>query len=108
LRYYPVLSAQPEAAERMPGARSGWVHEVVLADHACDADRVGLSDDVGRTGGRADAEHLRRALALHEVYVAGPPALVEAVRASFPAHGLPPGQLYFDSFDYAPDSQPSV
>jgi hypothetical protein len=29
--------------------------------------------------------------------------MIEAIRSTFPAHGLPPGRLYFDSFDYAPD-----
>ena len=35
---------------------------------------------------------------------AGPPAMIEAMRVSFPRHGLPAQRLYFDSFDYAPDS----
>jgi CDP-4-dehydro-6-deoxyglucose reductase len=39
-----------------------------------------------------------------EVYAAGPPAMIEAIRASFPRHGLAPHRLYFDSFDYAPDA----
>ena len=39
-----------------------------------------------------------------QVYAAGPPAMIEAIRASFPSRGLPAEQLYFDSFDYAPDS----
>jgi CDP-4-dehydro-6-deoxyglucose reductase len=43
-------------------------------------------------------------LARFEVYAAGPPAMIEAIRASFPLHGLAPHKLYFDSFDYAPDS----
>jgi CDP-4-dehydro-6-deoxyglucose reductase, E3 len=60
--------------------RTGWVHEAVLADHP----------DLGP----------------FEVYAAGPPAMVEAVRASFPRHGLPAERLYFDSFDYAPDAVP--
>lgn len=55
---------------------SGFVHEFVLAQH--------------------------RDLAPFEVYAAGPPAMVEAIRAGFPARGLAPGQLHFDSFDYAP------
>jgi CDP-4-dehydro-6-deoxyglucose reductase len=55
----------------------GWVHEAVLADHA----------------------HLTD----FEVYAAGPPAMIEALRSSFPRHGLAPERLYFDSFDYAPD-----
>jgi CDP-4-dehydro-6-deoxyglucose reductase len=60
--------------------RVGWVHEAVLADHP----------------------HL----AGYEVYAAGPPAMIEALRASFPRHGLKPERLYFDSFDYAPDALP--
>jgi len=35
-----------------------------------------------------------------DIYVAGPPALVEAVRTLYPQHGAT--RLYFDSFDYAP------
>jgi CDP-4-dehydro-6-deoxyglucose reductase len=57
--------------------RTGWVHDAVLADHP--------------------------QLQGTEVYAAGPPAMIEAVRASFPRHGLDPNSLYFDSFDYAPD-----
>jgi CDP-4-dehydro-6-deoxyglucose reductase len=30
--------------------------------------------------------------------------MIEAIRASFPAQGLPREQLFFDSFDYAPDT----
>jgi CDP-4-dehydro-6-deoxyglucose reductase, E3 len=56
--------------------RSGWVHEAVLADHP---DLSGC-----------------------EVYAAGPPAMIEAIRSAFPRYGLPPGRLHFDSFDYAP------
>lgn len=58
--------------------RTGWVHEAVLADHP----------------------HLDGV----EVYAAGPPAMIEALRARFPQHGLTPERLYFDSFDYAPDA----
>lgn len=57
--------------------RAGWVHEVA-------------------------AQELGASLAAHDVYVAGPPALVEAVRADYPARGLPPERLRFDSFDPAP------
>jgi CDP-4-dehydro-6-deoxyglucose reductase len=60
--------------------RSGFVHDAVLADHPDLAD--------------------------FEVYAAGPPAMIEAMRAAFPRHGLPAGRLYFDSFDYAPDAAP--
>jgi CDP-4-dehydro-6-deoxyglucose reductase, E3 len=58
--------------------RTGWVHDAVLSDYP------DLSD--------------------LEVYAAGPPAMIEAMRTAFPRHGLAPGRLHFDSFDYAPDS----
>jgi len=57
--------------------RLGWVHEAVLRE------QPRLED--------------------FEVYAAGPPAMIEALRASLPGQGLPPARLYFDSFDYAPD-----
>jgi CDP-4-dehydro-6-deoxyglucose reductase len=47
-------------------------------------------------------------LSAFEVYTAGPPAMIEAMRASFPRHGLPVQRLYFDSFDYAPDAAPRL
>jgi CDP-4-dehydro-6-deoxyglucose reductase len=53
------------------------VHAAVLADHARIAD--------------------------FDVYASGPPAMVEAVRHEFMERGLPASQLFFDSFDYAPD-----
>ena len=58
--------------------RAGLVHDAVLADYP---DLAGF-----------------------EVYAAGPPAMIEAMRASFPRQGLPAERLYFDSFDYAPDA----
>jgi CDP-4-dehydro-6-deoxyglucose reductase, E3 len=58
--------------------RVGLVHEAALADHPD--------------------------LSAFEVYAAGPPAMIEAIRGSFLRHGLPAGRLYFDSFDYAPDA----
>jgi len=57
--------------------RLGWVHEVVLADQAN--------------------------LEPFDVYAAGPPALIEAIRATFLSHGVREGSLFFDSFDYADD-----
>jgi CDP-4-dehydro-6-deoxyglucose reductase len=73
-RYVPVLS-EPSAA--WAGA-SGFVHETVL-DQVAD-------------------------LARHEVYASGPPAMVEAVRREFAARGVDSSRLWFDSFDYAPDT----
>ncbi len=81
LARYPQLkfTAVLSEARQVRGAhqRRGWVHETVLREQAR------LED--------------------FEVYAAGPPALIEALRASLPGQGLAPGRLYFDSFDYAPD-----
>jgi CDP-4-dehydro-6-deoxyglucose reductase len=73
LTFTPVLSEGDHEAD---GYTHGWVHEVVLAHHL---DLTGL-----------------------DVYAAGPPAMIEAIRATFPARGLAPERLHFDSFDYAP------
>jgi len=72
---FTVVLSEATAAEA-PHHRLGWVHEAVLADYP-----------------RLDGL---------DVYTAGPPALVEAIRASFPPHGLTADRLHFDSFDYAP------
>jgi CDP-4-dehydro-6-deoxyglucose reductase, E3 len=74
LRYRPVLS---EPSPEWRGAR-GWVHEAALAD----------IDD----------------LVNYEVYAAGPPAMIGAVRRDFGGRGVGANRLNFDSFDYAPDS----
>jgi CDP-4-dehydro-6-deoxyglucose reductase len=74
MRYVPVLS-EPTLAWR---GRSGWVHEAALRD----------IDDL-------DA---------YEVYAAGPPAMIDAVQREFKARGVCASRLYFDSFDYAPDT----
>jgi len=76
-KYTPVLSS-PQPGDAWNG-QVGWVHTAVL-------------DDYGSQ------------LANIDVYASGPPAMVEAVRHEFVAHGLPASQLFFDSFDYAPDS----
>jgi CDP-4-dehydro-6-deoxyglucose reductase len=78
LTFTAVLS-EASAAEAAHH-RAGWVHEAVLADYPN--------------------------LARFEVYAAGPPAMIEAMRAHFPRHGLSAQRLYFDSFDYAPDAGP--
>jgi CDP-4-dehydro-6-deoxyglucose reductase len=76
LTFTAVLSdASAEEAEA-DHRRTGWVHEAVLADYP---NLTGV-----------------------DVYAAGPPAMVEAIRATFPAHGLAEERLHFDSFDYAP------
>jgi CDP-4-dehydro-6-deoxyglucose reductase len=85
MRRYPRFHFTAVLSESNPtdaGAhrRLGWVHEAVLADHP---DLAGF-----------------------EVYAAGPPAMIAAIRTTFPNHGLNPERLYFDSFDYAPDETP--
>jgi CDP-4-dehydro-6-deoxyglucose reductase, E3 len=55
--------------------RAGWVHEAVLQDHPD--------------------------LAAFDIYAAGPPGLIDAIRHSFPSQGARPEQLYLDSFDCA-------
>jgi len=74
LTYTPVLTDAPEN-EDWPGRR-GWVHSAVVEDHP--------------------------SLRNFDVYAAGPPAMIETLRTDFSAHGLPPAQLFFDSFDFAP------
>ncbi len=72
-RFVPVVS-DPQCAA---GLRSGLVHEAVLED---------LPE-----------------LADHDVYMSGPPAMIDACRRRFVEAGLPETRLYYDSFDYAPD-----
>lgn len=72
--YVPVLS---EASSTWAGRR-GLVHEAVLED---------ILD-----------------LQRYDVYAAGPPAMIGAVRREFALRGVAPERLYFDSFDYAPDA----
>jgi CDP-4-dehydro-6-deoxyglucose reductase len=74
LRYAPVLS------EGSPGWRglTGWVHEAAFG-------------------------HIQN-LESHEVYAAGPPAMIAAIRAEYAARGNAVDRLYYDSFDYAPDT----
>ncbi len=74
VRYAPVLS------EPTPGWRglTGWVHEAALKD-------IDNLED-------------------YEVYAAGPPAMITALRGEFELRGAAANRLYFDSFDYAPDT----
>jgi len=76
LRYAPVLS---EATPEWQGL-TGFVHEAALND---------IKD---------------QDLAACEVYAAGPPAMISAIRQTYAARGCATDRLYFDSFDYAPDT----
>lgn len=74
LEFNAVLS---EPDSRAADLRQGLVHEAVLADHP---DLRGF-----------------------DLYMSGPPAMIEAGRRAFGGAGLPMEQLYFDSFEYAPE-----
>ena len=71
-RYVPVLS-EPMPEDRWTG-HTGFVHEAVLKE---------LPD-----------------LAGHDIYLSGPPPMVQAARAAFPTHGADPARMYSDSFDF--------
>lgn len=72
-RYVPVLSDAAGAN----GYRGGFVHEAVLEDQP---DLAGF-----------------------DLYMSGPPTMIDAGRRAFVQAGLPEERLYYDSFDYAPD-----
>ena len=75
-RYTPVLS-EPRSEDNWQG-RTGLVHTAVAADYPD--------------------------LSAYELYMSGPPAMIEAAKAVFVAQGLSEDRLYFDSFDFAADS----
>lgn len=77
-RYTPVLS-EPQPQDQWTG-RSGLVHEAVAADYPD--------------------------LAGHEVYMSGPPVMIQAGKDCFTARGLPLERLHYDSFDYAYQTWP--
>jgi len=76
VRRYPQLRLTVVLSEATETPyRVGWVHEAVMADYPN--------------------------LEPFDIYAAGPPALVEAIRAEYPRHGARQDRLFFDSFDYA-------
>jgi CDP-4-dehydro-6-deoxyglucose reductase len=77
IRFDPVLS-EPAPEDRWQGA-TGWVHEALLQQYADQLEEF-------------------------DVYMSGPPAMINAARQAFAEAGLPAAQLYYDSFDFAPRS----
>lgn len=71
--YTPVINESGDETSW----RTGWVHQAVLEDHP---DLSGF-----------------------DVYMSGPPALVDVGRIAFRQHGLPRRHLFYDSFEFAPD-----
>ena len=76
--YTPVLS-EPDADWR---GESGFVHDIVLKRYPD--------------------------LAGYEIYMSGPPVMVQAGKKSFVAAGLDADHLFYDSFDYAFETWPSL
>ena len=74
--YVPVLS-EPEEGDSWSG-RTGWVHDAVVEDHADFSD---FSD--------------------FEVYMSGPPPMIDAAKKEFFVRGLNEDDLYYESFDLA-------
>ena len=72
-RYTPVLS-EPRPEDHWEG-RVGWVHAAVAADY------LDLSG--------------------YDVYMSGPPPMIEAAKPVFAAQGLPVEQLFYDSFEFS-------
>ena len=64
-------------SEHAGTVRHGFVHEAVLEDHAD--------------------------LSAFDLYMSGPPTMIDAGRRAFVDAGLPEDRLFYDSFDYAPD-----
>ena len=73
LRFHAVVSDPARSA----GLRRGLVHQEVLVDQPD--------------------------LSGHDLYMSGPPAMIDASHQAFLDAGLPEDRLYYDSFEYAPD-----
>ena len=75
IKYTPVLSEAD--SENGWSGEVGWVHEVLLK-HYPDLER-------------------------YEVYMSGPPPMIDAAHVAFLEHGLPEEHLYYDSFEFSAD-----
>lgn len=75
ISYHRALSEIDEGEEGE--VFQGFVHEAVLADH----------DD----------------LSGHDVYMSGPPAMIEISKRTFIEHGVPENRLFYDSFEFGLD-----
>jgi CDP-4-dehydro-6-deoxyglucose reductase len=73
---YPNFTYTPVLSEPDPDwqGQTGWVHEAVVANYPD--------------------------LSAHEVYMSGPPPMIQAGKDAFLAHGLSDEKLYSDSFEY--------
>jgi len=73
--YTPVLS-EAKVDDLWKG-RTGWVHDAVLEDY--------------------------NELHPFDVYMAGPPPMIDAAKIEFTSAGLPDAQLFYDSFEFGAD-----
>jgi len=68
-----------------------------------------VSDEGADTGGRFPGFVHEAVVAAypdlsgHDVYMSGPPAMIDAGRDAFRAHGLAPDRLFYDSFEFGLD-----
>jgi CDP-4-dehydro-6-deoxyglucose reductase len=79
-QYTPVLS-DPATEDHWSG-RVGFVHEAVASDYPD--------------------------LSGYEVYMSGPPPMIDAAKRAFAERGLPEDQLFYDSFDYGSDTLDAI
>ena len=77
IHYRRAISDEAAGAAAAPDAFPGLVHEAVTADHP---DLSGF-----------------------DVYMSGPPAMIEAAKKAFAKHGLSPDRLFYDSFEFGLD-----
>lgn len=77
IAYTPVLS-DPAAEDEWSGS-TGFVHEQVVRDHP---DLSGF-----------------------DVYMSGPPPMINAAKTAFAEAGLPADRLFYDSFEAAPETR---
>lgn len=75
IHYHKAVSEPDEKADA--DTFRGFVHEAVIADHA---DLSGF-----------------------DVYMSGPPAMIETARREFIEHGVPADRLFYDSFEFGLD-----
>ncbi len=74
---FTAVLSEPDPNDDWTGP-TGWVHESVLRHYPN--------------------------LTYHEVYASGPPPMIEAIRNTFPSHGLSADRLFYDSFEFSSDT----
>jgi CDP-4-dehydro-6-deoxyglucose reductase, E3 len=79
---------------------AGWLRTLAL-QHTNLEVRIATSEQDGEWVHQVAARETPD-LAACDVYVAGPPELVESVRREYPGLGVAAERIHFDSFDYAP------